>query len=224
MKYSILYDKIMYFEDVLENVNEVHNFILNENCKFISSWQVWQKINNYYDNETLKSDIKIYGEKKDIWGSFKQIEIDKRWGPFKKNELNKTWAIDSFSNDINKCAELYKNTFNISLEYNNEQNYLISSYRNNGSGFDLGPHVDVFGNEEDYSLVYYFNDDYSGGEIEFNKQKIKMKPKKNSMLIFPSYQPYEHIAHKSFPSPNYKVYMSHFWKKGPGAGYSPYDQ
>lgn len=36
------------------------------------------------------------------------------------------------------------------------------------------------------SLVYYFNDDYEGGEVEFSNQGVSLKPKANELLIFPS--------------------------------------
>jgi Rps23 Pro-64 3,4-dihydroxylase Tpa1-like proline 4-hydroxylase len=46
------------------------------------------------------------------------------------------------------------------------------------------------------SCVIYLNDDYEGGEIEFSNFDIKVKPVKNSMVLFPSNYPYMHIAHQ----------------------------
>ena len=40
--------------------------------------------------------------------------------------------------------------------------------------------------EKRISLVYYINDNYTGGEIEFPKFDIIVKPKSNSMLVFDS--------------------------------------
>jgi Rps23 Pro-64 3,4-dihydroxylase Tpa1-like proline 4-hydroxylase len=45
------------------------------------------------------------------------------------------------------------------------------------------------------SCVIYLNDNYDGGEIEFNNFDIKVKPQKNSMVLFPSNYPYAHTAH-----------------------------
>ncbi len=42
------------------------------------------------------------------------------------------------------------------------------------------------------SLVYYFNDDYEGGEVEFPNQNISIVPKANELLVFPSYYTYLH--------------------------------
>ena len=45
------------------------------------------------------------------------------------------------------------------------------------------------------SLSYYFNDEYEGGEIEFPRFSIRLKGKKNQLLLFPSNFPYNHIVH-----------------------------
>jgi Rps23 Pro-64 3,4-dihydroxylase Tpa1-like proline 4-hydroxylase len=46
------------------------------------------------------------------------------------------------------------------------------------------------------SLVAYPNDDYTGGELEFRLQKLKVKPKAGDLFIFPSNYMY---PHKSLP-------------------------
>lgn len=45
------------------------------------------------------------------------------------------------------------------------------------------------------SLTYYPNDDYEGGEIEFEHFGVKIKPKKNQLFIFPSGYSYRHFVH-----------------------------
>jgi Rps23 Pro-64 3,4-dihydroxylase Tpa1-like proline 4-hydroxylase len=42
------------------------------------------------------------------------------------------------------------------------------------------------------SVLYYLNDDYEGGEIEFPEFNIKYKPKSNSAILFPSNYLYYH--------------------------------
>lgn len=46
------------------------------------------------------------------------------------------------------------------------------------------------------SLVFYPNDDYVGGEIEFVRHGITVKPKKNQLIIFPSDYEYLHKVHE----------------------------
>jgi len=45
------------------------------------------------------------------------------------------------------------------------------------------------------SAVVYLNDDYEGGHIEFPNFKIKLKPEKGMLILFPSNFAYKHIAH-----------------------------
>jgi predicted 2-oxoglutarate/Fe(II)-dependent dioxygenase YbiX len=46
------------------------------------------------------------------------------------------------------------------------------------------------------SAVFYLNDDYEGGEIEFVHYGIKIKPEAGTLVLFPSNYPYAHIAHE----------------------------
>jgi hypothetical protein len=61
------------------------------------------------------------------------------------------------------------------------------------SGFRLDPHVDTLSNELNHiASIYYINDDYEGGEINFTNHKLKIKPKANSLIIFPGNENYPH--------------------------------
>ena len=44
-------------------------------------------------------------------------------------------------------------------------------------------------------MVYYPNDDYEGGELEFINFKLKVKPKANQLFLFPASYIYEHKIH-----------------------------
>jgi len=45
------------------------------------------------------------------------------------------------------------------------------------------------------STILYLNNNYSGGDIEFNNFNIKIRPEPGMFLLFPSGYPYRHIAH-----------------------------
>jgi predicted 2-oxoglutarate/Fe(II)-dependent dioxygenase YbiX len=45
------------------------------------------------------------------------------------------------------------------------------------------------------SALVYLNEDYEGGHIEFPNFKIKIKPEKGMLILFPSNFAYRHIAH-----------------------------
>lgn len=60
-------------------------------------------------------------------------------------------------------------------------------------GFSLNKHVDTLSSEANHiASVYYINDDYTGGEINFPDYNLKIKPKANSLVIFPGNENYLH--------------------------------
>lgn len=83
-------------------------------------------------------------------------------------------------------------------------------------GTTYSPHVDTAPiGSQSYTVLFYLNDDYSGGELSFNSKEqgpkgtyppdhIKnsefvdywIKPKKLSIVIFPPLKPYIHTAHE----------------------------
>jgi predicted 2-oxoglutarate/Fe(II)-dependent dioxygenase YbiX len=44
------------------------------------------------------------------------------------------------------------------------------------------------------SMVLYLNDEYSGGEISFTKFDVKLSPKAQTLILFPSTGEYSHAA------------------------------
>ncbi len=59
--------------------------------------------------------------------------------------------------------------------------------------FYLAPHVDTLSSEGNHiASVYYINDDYTGGEINFPDHNLEIKPKPNSLIIFPGNENYLH--------------------------------
>ena len=88
----------------------------------------------------------------------------------------------------------------IPLEINYQNNYAVNclwhdSYQilKYGVGQKFINHVD---DHPDYhrriSTLYYINDDYSGGEINFPRFNLSFKPKANQMIVFPSTYVYNH--------------------------------
>lgn len=56
-------------------------------------------------------------------------------------------------------------------------------------GHKMNDHADTAG---DFAAIYYLNDDYEGGEINFTDHNLKIKPKANSFVTFPSNADYWH--------------------------------
>jgi hypothetical protein len=55
------------------------------------------------------------------------------------------------------------------------------------------------------STVYYLNDNYTGGEINFPRFGITLKPKANQMIIFPSTYVYNHSVSPVIEGERYAV-------------------
>lgn len=116
--------------------------------------------------------------------------------------MNDSYPIDAFK----KIRDLLDNSFSKYIEeYIKENNMNISTYQNYeilkyGYGQKFDEHVDDSPSyPRTLSLVYYPNNEYDGGEIEFTKLGIKIKPEKNTLILFPSGTEY---AHRVYPVVN----------------------
>ena len=49
--------------------------------------------------------------------------------------------------------------------------------------------------DRDVSFLFYLNDQYGGGELEFYDLGLTIKPKKGMMIAFPSYHDFAHKVH-----------------------------
>ena len=47
----------------------------------------------------------------------------------------------------------------------------------------------------DVSFLFYLNDQYGGGELEFYDLGLTIKPKQGMMIAFPSYKEFAHMVH-----------------------------
>ena len=47
----------------------------------------------------------------------------------------------------------------------------------------------------DISILFYLNDNYTGGELEFTTLGLTIKPKAGTMIAFPSYKEFAHKVH-----------------------------
>jgi len=69
----------------------------------------------------------------------------------------------------------------------------IAKYSNDNHMFR---HFDDQDDEKPYrsSTLYYPNDDYEGGEIEFPRFNLSIKPKKDEVIVFPASYAYDHLV------------------------------
>lgn len=59
--------------------------------------------------------------------------------------------------------------------------------------------------ERDVTILIYLNEDYEGGELEFNNFGISIKPKARTLIAFPSYIEYTHQVHPVTSGERYTI-------------------
>ena len=85
-----------------------------------------------------------------------------------------------------KCIEYY----NIELSDVVKGEYHLMKL---SKGNKMTPHVDTdYQKHQHIVCMYYVNDNYNGGEIVFPDYSIKIKPKSNSLIMFPGNENYVH--------------------------------
>ena len=87
--------------------------------------------------------------------------------------------------------EIFFEGYNV-LKYSGGQEYQAH--------YDGGPDTKRY-----MSPILYLNDDYEGGEIEFVNFGLKIKPKANTLMIFPANYAYTHIAHPVTKGTKYAI-------------------
>lgn len=102
------------------------------------------------------------------------------------------WHDKVIENALEEVVDSYLYHWN--LDPRSREAFRISEFQGNGEFF--GTHSDdSFATPRTASMVYYPNDDYEGGEIEFIHFGVKIKPKAKQLFLFPSGYSYEHKVH-----------------------------
>ena len=104
-------------------------------------------------------------------------------------------------NGLNNCFIDYENLWNLKMQYKEAFNFVK---------YNPGKYFKVHGDHGPYyvctiSAVVYLNDDYDGGEIEFTRHDLVVKPLAGDIIIFPSNFVYEHSSLEVFSGVKYSV-------------------
>lgn len=195
MKKTILEKNIFYYENVIENpdilLNKIEetDHLLTEQTG-ISKWMDWTAYQSDY----------AFGKQKMIREHFFNINHE------------------AYNECRNIERQLKEGILAVSKDYESMHPGLdigmlcpmsISKYF---VGSQMGKHTDTHDDDQGktISVVLYLNQDYTGGEIEFEDQKIIVKPTAGSIVVFPSRKPYFHASKPVLSGQKYIV--PGFWE------------
>lgn len=150
----------------------------------------------------------------DVWPDsmdfFKKIEEDTFWENAGKNgvkwqredyldaEVGKkaytcwVWHDKDVEDNLAEVVDSY--LWHWDLDPHSRESLRITKYSPTGEFFGMHPD-DSFATPRTTALVYYPNDDYEGGELEFLHFGVKIKPKAGQLFLFPAAYSYEHKIH-----------------------------
>lgn len=187
---KVFAEKIFYYESIIPIPTELVYLIESTDDELsddslISKWHTW----------TSSDDSYIFGKRKRTNAS----EYDSASQKVRN-------AYDILVKTLSDYGTDYANS--LGIELGTQKAISISKYF---TGASMGKHADSAPSPttENISAVLYLNDNYSGGEINFPDQDVKIKPSAGSIVIFPSTPPF---YHESLPIVNGVKYMSPaFW-------------
>lgn len=192
MKVNKLENNIFYFTNLIEDtISFISKIESTEDDNVISKWQPWHSSN---------SNTK-YGEYKEIVPGFLN----------QSKNIDSAIIVNEITKSISNCITEYIK------ETKAEPGFLpsIVNVRKYDTEAYMGPHIDTEDERDktkpSISLVFYLNDDYEGGQIEFPNQGISLKPEAGSIVIFPSISPYYHDPKPVTKGTKYMIPV--FWYK-----------
>lgn len=189
---TIFAEKIFVFKDVINEADRLIPELQNLEDRFrsenllgkhgnpkkqIGEWSPWPS----NDDPTY-----FYGRQKICQFNFKHSE-DPTSGDLIAYDL--VSIIQRAAEDL---SEKYFNLLNITLKPYLPDTFHIKEYK---TGVGMGQHFDLYPDEDNetiLSAVFYLNDNYEGGELNFPQHDIKIKPESGSLIFFPSTADFMH--------------------------------
>ncbi len=180
------------FENSISHINNIENLVDSGKISWIPSFN---------KNHTSEEEAKKFFRNVDTIGlpieSQIPEQVDKLLDPVK----TLLQFANSLSNEFKNPLNDYVNDYGIFLS--EQEPFGLLKY---GKGQRFDKHIDngmMF--VRNVSLVYYANDEYSGGEIFFDQFNLKIQPEKNQLLIFPSNYIYSHSISEVLEGTRYSI-------------------
>lgn len=192
-KYEVLAKEILYFPNALANPEQVIDFLENSVSAATGNWVPWISHGD--------SDPHQYGLLKEVTPHKLQFETDHQI------KEQATLIINSLYDALDSCYLAYYQFRGVDPDV---AEAYVKSYKKDRPShiaikkyFDqeaLGPHPDW---EESDPVVFtasmYFNDGYSGGDLNFPEEGVSVKPAPGSVVVFPSKALHESLAASGEP-------------------------
>jgi len=127
--------------------------------------------------------------------------------------FNDTTMESVFFSGLQKCFESYAETFAQLKNVKVNATYMKVQKTSPAEGYHVWHSERAHGRDRDRVIVYslYLNDlpEQDGGETEFLYQKLRVKPKKNTVIIWPA--DYTHVHRGNPPLGNTDKYIATGW-------------
>lgn len=158
--------------------------VFSDNEKLVEAFKSGNGIN------WVPSSISHHDEEKDTYGSQTDTEYRNSYTAMFDNNSTNIARIMAMKLQIGLVPAIqdYCKYFNTSYYWVESYNFLKYEQGNYFKAHSDGGAALM----RRISLVYYFNDDYEGGEVEFPNHNVSLVPRANDLLVFPSYYTYLH--------------------------------
>jgi hypothetical protein len=208
--YEKLHENVYRYKNAIENPSELIKAIedTESNPDINSVVPVWK------DWASSSADGVNFGKKKDL----NLVNVNQL---NQENKEKAEYIINTIRDAISRVAKAFVKDRGLNFEPNTSPFVGVSKYL---TGCYMGAHFDAQAGDQSlqYSMIFYLNDDYEGGEISFiirepdlrlpendhlrpkpdiddptNKDLVDfwLKPNPGDALIFPSTAPYRHQVH-----------------------------
>jgi hypothetical protein len=168
-------DNLFEFSSPIPGVH-VYDNVWPDSMKFLSRLDE----DDYWDKPLYPGNVK--------W--VREDYLDEETG--KKSKTCWLWNAPEIKEALEEVVDSYLYHWN--LDPQSRESFRITKFDGNGEFF--GMHSDdSFATPRTTSMVYYPNDDYEGGELDFIHFGVKIKPKAGQLFLFPSGYSYEHKVH-----------------------------
>jgi len=177
---------IVLYKDVVKDLNYLKSLIMSRDLNWKKAKVLSTSKNPNVDKNIRNTDI---------------VKV-----PFYKNgPIKETTIKDKISNyttlSLSNCLLDYYKRYKTHPE--SQYEYSLLRYEK-GQKFD--EHVDNYSSiPRSISLIYFLNDDYKGGEIDFPILGLNIKPIANSAIIFPSNYIYRHSIKEVISGTRYSI-------------------